>query len=359
MSLSHAALATVFDDIENLSLTPSSGDIQRLVQDWKVSATKAIINVRGRICFPETEECLSGIRSRAHAGMPQCKGLELWLCRRIYTDACILSALVQDAAGKSLEAIGTLDYALIIAGAAGESRFEIIHGLIHAFQAPLREASPVVATNDGPEEPVEPLPTTLASSTFPIPRISEPSFLSFQSTQSKAPFIVPGYAQGWPALNEHPWRRASHLRAASGPGRVVPVEVGENYLSDKWNQVIMSWDAFLSSLDFEDQETCRVQVEEIQYLAQHNLFTQMPALEDDIEIPVYAYACLTSDGRVHQPPSNERQLVINSWLGPKGTISPPHTVSAFVDANVYKILIALRTHFTTFMCKLSAKKPSG
>ncbi|KAF6765089.1 hypothetical protein DFP72DRAFT_749373, partial [Ephemerocybe angulata] len=250
---------------------------------------------------------------------------ELWLCRRIYTDACILSALVQDAAGKLLEAIGTLDYALIIAGAAGESRFEIIHGLIDAFQAPLREASPVVATNDGPEEPVEPLPTTLASSTFPIPRISEPSFLSFQSTQSKAPFIVPGYAQGWPALNEHPWRRASHLRAASGPGRVVPVEVGENYLSDKWNQVIMSWDAFLSSLDFEDQETCRVQVEGIQYLAQHNLFTQMPALEDDIEIPVYAYACLTSDGRVHQPPSNERQLVINSWLGPKGTISPPHT----------------------------------
>ncbi|TEB35920.1 Clavaminate synthase-like protein, partial [Coprinellus micaceus] len=148
-------------------------------------------------------------------------------------------------------------------------------------------------------------------------------FSRFQSLHSKQPFIVADYARDWPALNEHPWRRASYLRSVSGPGRVVPVEVGNNYLLETWKQVIMSWDSFLASLEFEDQEPSGGG--ELFYLAQHDLFMQMPALQDDFTVPDYAYASLVSDGRTHVPPSNENQLVINSWLGPRGTVSPPHT----------------------------------
>ena len=242
----------------------------------------------------------------------------------MYTDACILAAIVQEMRGDPLQAVETLDHALIIAGAAGDSRMDVIHNLIHSLQAPRARH-----TDTGPFRAISDPCTVhhpLSSSSLTIPRISPPSFLAFQSLHSKQPFIVSHYARDWPALNDHPWRRASYLRSVSGPGRVVPVEVGNNYLLETWKQVIMSWDSFLASLEFEDQESSGDG--ELFYLAQHDLFMQMPALQDDFIVPDYAYASLVSDGRTHVPPNNESQLVINSWLGPRGTVSPPHTVSS-------------------------------
>ena len=48
------------------------------------------------------------------------------------------------------------------------------------------------------------------------------------------------------------------------------------------------------------------------YLAQHNLFDQIPELGHDIRLPEY---CTLGQGEVQS---------INAWLGPAGTVTPMH-----------------------------------
>jgi lysine-specific demethylase 8 len=51
------------------------------------------------------------------------------------------------------------------------------------------------------------------------------------------------------------------------------------------------------------------------YLAQHNLFQQIPSLQRDIVIPDYVCA---------SPHFHEDDVVTNAWFGPAGTVSPLH-----------------------------------
>lgn len=107
----------------------------------------------------------------------------------------------------------------------------------------------------------------------------------------------------------------------------------------------MPWEEFLRRIGMESKmdlpidiierngygtEDCHVP-EEVLYLAQHTLLTQFPALRSDIMVPDYAYASLPSPSTfsAYRPPGNDEQLVINAWLGPKGTVSPAHTVIGF------------------------------
>ena len=181
-----------------------------------------------------------------------------------------------------------------------------------------------------------PLPDVLLSSTAssapapvvaarqPVPRFgAPPSLASFQRSVASRPFIIPGHASDWPALNEHPWNSTRYLRTASGPGRVVPVEVGSDYRTNDWSQKMMGWDDFVTSL-------CQPS-DQVLYLAQHNLFLQFPNMREDMIVPDYVYACLDSSDCFpsYKPPNNDEQLVLNVWLGPKGTISPAHVVGRF------------------------------
>jgi len=268
--------------------------------------------------------------------MPRASPSQLTLCRLVYTDASILTALISKDASN---AVACLDRAIIIAGGAGRDRRHIIQELIASLQTRLAHSVPPTIQSPSPS----PLPDQpLSSSTSAIPRIPAPSFLAFQATHSKRPFIIPGYALDWPALSDHPWHSQAYMRSVTGPARMVPVEVGKHYLLDNWTQSILSWDTFLSSLDSDD--------ENVFYLAQHNLFLQFPALENDIIVPDYAYASLPEGKHYRGPPNTEEQLIIHNWLGPKGTVSPAH-----VDPynNLYgtcsKSLIG--TRLTAFQCR--------
>ncbi|KAG5635828.1 hypothetical protein H0H81_009993 [Sphagnurus paluster] len=126
-------------------------------------------------------------------------------------------------------------------------------------------------------------------------------------------------------MTDHPWRSAAYLRSVAGPGRIVPVEVGDDYRQSDWTQELMGWDDFVASLHLNDQPPPRPQ-KKTMYLAQHNLLVQFPSLQADIIVPDYVYASIPPpEFADYRPPGNEEQLVINMWLGPEGTVSPAHT----------------------------------
>ena len=245
---------------------------------------------------------------------------------RLYTDAAILRSLADITAISARQSLETLDHAIIICGLAG-ARLEMIHSLINVIQCRYLLQPPAIFTVGVVPKPFR-REIQLFSSHQKIPSLFEhPSLNTFQSNLAHGPFIIRGYAQDWPAMREHPWCSAAYLRFVSGSARVVPVEVGKDYRADGWTQMFMSWDDFLSTLDLTDQAPAEAP-DRCYYLAQHNLLMQFPALRDDIIIPDYVYASVTSlDFPLYQPPGNDEQLVLNTWLGPGGTLSPAHTVS--------------------------------
>ncbi|KAJ6488547.1 Clavaminate synthase-like protein [Mycena vitilis] len=210
-----------------------------------------------------------------------------------------------------MDAVKKLDTAIIVSGAAGEGRLDLILDIIERIQnllpsTPFQDTSYVQPT----------VPQSIPGGRVIPCLTAPPSLAAFQARDHKTPFVLRGYARHWPALNERPWASIEYLRSVAGPGRVVPVEVGRDYRTDDWSQKIMGWDEFLSSLSSGEDPPL--------YMAQHSLLMQFPALRADIEIPDYVYADLPRPPGC-PPPTNDEQLVINAWLGPKGTVSPAHT----------------------------------
>ena len=245
--------------------------------------------------------------------------LNIW--RSLYTDSCIVRAFAVSRQSLLL-AISTLDRAIIIAGPFGDGRLDLIHELIHNFQLPLSQHY---------VKAILPTPTVPASFKCTIPQLSfPPTFLTFQAQHSNRPFILRNYAQDWPAMCDRPWRSAAYLRSVAGPGRLVPVEIGKDYRLRNWKQELMDWADFLSTIDFDDQSSSRKE-ETISYLAQHDLIKQFPALREDIIIPDYVYASLQcADYPDYRPPQHDYEALFNAWLGPKGAMSPAHTVCYFI-----------------------------
>ena len=255
---------------------------------------------------------------------------------RLFTDACIWRTLADillndDVRGDAASTcVARLDRAIIVAGPSGHGRLELIHDLIYLIQTDFLDfRSSLDRSFRSPRLINLTIPNIILPKTSvkPIPRLdTPPSFASFVSKYSKAPFIIPGYTKDWPAVNEHPWLSQDYLRAVTGPGRVVPVEVGVDYRRDDWTQAMMSWDDFLSAIFSPDDPKHK---KPVLYLAQHNLFRQFPALRNDMIVPDYVYAELppTEDYPAYRQPGNEDNLVVNAWFGPKGTVSPAHIVS--------------------------------
>ncbi|KAH7100216.1 Clavaminate synthase-like protein [Auriculariales sp. MPI-PUGE-AT-0066] len=248
------------------------------------------------------------IRSLDHRNVSVC-----W--RVAYSDACIVrtaSDLVRPSAELSeqawLDAVRRLDMAIIIAGAPGEGRLDLIYDLIEGIQQLYLPITCNPFAND--------LPLSLSSKDLPplpphgqpIPRLAAPPSLhTFMNTVHTSPFILSGFLNDWPALNEHSWTNRAYLYKLAG--RVVNTVLGD----------------FLKSLtDDHGQIKAR-------YLAQHNLFTQFPSLRDDINVPDYVYSDI---------PGARNTLALNVWLGPAGAGSPAHTDEF---ANCYCVVFGRRS----------------
>ena len=269
------------------------------------------------------QERIAGLIEFAHGMMssaPSQAALYQW--RRVHTDASIIRAVLFLETTAHLDAISSLDTAIIISGAAGDDRLNLIQSLIKDIQTHFSLARPFTnqlnysARDDIGDDQLE-------SAAYRVPQLEcHPSLLTFQTKHFRQPFVLRGYARGWPAMQERPWHSASYLRSVAGAGRVVPVEVGNDYRSDNWSQKLIPWDDFLSTLDFVDQPCSSTA--DVMYLAQHSLFMQFPLLRTDIIVPDYVYADMVCSD--HTAPQNDEGLAINVWLGPRGTVSPAHTV---------------------------------
>ncbi|KAL0130444.1 hypothetical protein PUN28_002250 [Cardiocondyla obscurior] len=125
----------------------------------------------------------------------------------------------------------------------------------------------------------------------------------------KLPAVLTGCIEHWKALEC--WTNPNYLNRIAG-SRTVPIEIGSSYTEEDWTQHLISFSEFL-------QKHIIANNSEIGYLAQHQLFEQIPELKEDFEVPEY---CCFSDSEENYAKSAD--VDINAWFGPANTVSPLH-----------------------------------
>ncbi|CAG8455073.1 8319_t:CDS:2 [Paraglomus brasilianum] len=261
---------------------------------------------------------------------------EYW--RRIHTDASIIKAICEAKLARDKtdwkNVVKTIDVALVMSGAPGGRR-DMMLDLIGEVEKVLAEIEENEDrhNNDCVDEP-QPLQQPYIS--YPVPRHSTPPSISFFTSHiasSRQPIIIESSLSHWPALSSRPWSDLDYLTTLVGKHRQVPVEIGSKYTDDDWMQKFVSFGDYVQLIKTSDR--CKDKYEkdhqecvtsdssakqQIAYLAQHNLFFQIPRLLDDIITPDY---CFVDTGCSSEDDSMD--VDINAWFGPSGTVSPLHT----------------------------------
>ncbi|XP_070157745.1 bifunctional peptidase and arginyl-hydroxylase JMJD5-like isoform X1 [Polyergus mexicanus] len=148
-------------------------------------------------------------------------------------------------------------------------------------------------------------------SNYPDRYFERPSMQTFYNKifVPKLPAILTDCMNHWKALTL--WKNPNYLNKIAG-SRTVPIEIGSSYTEEDWTQHLVNFSEFL-------QKHVITNNSEIGYLAQHQLFEQIPELKEDFEVPEY---CCFSDNEDKDMESSE--VDINAWFGPAGTVSPLH-----------------------------------
>ncbi len=212
-------------------------------------------------------------------------------------------------------------------------------------------------------------PSLALSEEHAIPRVENPSLSAFQKRlddiNTHTPLIIEGAVDHWPALHERPWSSPAYLLEQTlGGRRLVPVEIGKSYTEEGWEQKIVTFREFMERYilrsplnqvvngnengttgnnNHANKETDPTDPNHMDtgpnaetekqprtgYLAQHDLFSQIPSLRSDISIPDHCFSAPTSTPNPHlchlKPVSKLPDPLLNAWFGPAGTISPLHT----------------------------------
>ncbi len=274
-----------------------------------------------------------------YASVPTC-----W--RRLYTDTSIIIAIKsikrilldtqpngesslgegQDEAAdeeKICEVIRMLDMAIIMAGAEG--RRELIDDILTAFESHVKKhQSP--QTKRRKLEDAFPMDLKADNAApiirHPIPSISDMSLATFNRylEVKSMPLMIKGALTHWPAFDERPWNPNYLMERTFGGRRLIPVEVGRSYTDEGWGQSIITFREFMNKYLLNEEVGDR---SKLGYLAQYDLFSQIPLLRNDISIPDYCYADIPATRiRDKREPG---EALLNAWFGPAGTVSPLHT----------------------------------